>query len=86
MDEYVLAAAFRRNKTKTLGGVEKLHCSDGHEWFPLHRFRVHDMCKRGERTLLSGEEVRLSRPGALSSECGYNRRASSDGRRRVALD
>jgi len=30
MDEHVLAAAFRRDETKTFGGVEELYGSDGH--------------------------------------------------------
>src|ERR1700744_3205089 len=34
MDEHVLAAAFRRDEAKTLGGVEELYGSDGHLSFP----------------------------------------------------
>src|ERR1700760_1849153 len=34
MDEHVLAAAFRRDEAKTLGGVEELYGSDGHLQFP----------------------------------------------------
>jgi hypothetical protein len=30
MDKHVLPAAFRRNKSKTFGGVEELYGSDGH--------------------------------------------------------
>jgi hypothetical protein len=34
MDEHVLAAAFRLDESKTLGGVEELYGSDGHLQFP----------------------------------------------------
>jgi hypothetical protein len=30
MDEYVLRAAFRGDKSKAFAGIEKLHCSDSH--------------------------------------------------------
>ena len=31
MDKDVLAATFRRDESETLCGIEKLHCSDGHD-------------------------------------------------------
>src|SRR5262245_24117596 len=34
MDENVLAAAFRRNETKTFLRIEELHCSHGHRLIP----------------------------------------------------
>src|ERR1700744_4377164 len=46
MDENVLAAAFGRNKTKSLGRVEKLHGSDGHELSFNHRVTAAPLCRR----------------------------------------
>src|SRR6185312_3800456 len=36
MDEYVLAAAFRRDEAKALCGIEELHGSDRHFWSLSH--------------------------------------------------
>jgi hypothetical protein len=43
MDEHILAAAFRRDKSKALCGVEELHCSDGHLIVPVIGFHAGNM-------------------------------------------
>src|SRR5471030_1276424 len=64
--KHVLAAAFRRNETETLGGVEKLHGTDGHDCSFKSSGSAHAKCRggRGNKNIwsLGSFSVRPARP------------------------
>jgi hypothetical protein len=57
MHIHILFAAVWRNKSEALSDIEKLHCSDGHDWFLFIGFQLGKMQSRRERTLVIRIEV-----------------------------